>query len=128
MTALYCFIIVMFIPLILALGSIPFRVQQESLPNIRQPREQAARLTGAGARITHAQNNSWEALLLFSSTLLVVFLTGTDLRAVSLPCLLFVAARVSHATFYLLDFAWARFASFALGTAMLIWILLIALQ
>jgi len=127
MIALYCLIAVMFLPIILSIGSIPFRFQQESGPNIYQPREQAARLKGAGARITHAQNNSWEALILFSTTLLLVFLSGTDLNDVALPCLIFVGIRLMYIGFYMANFGWARFISFLSGASVLVWMLITAL-
>jgi uncharacterized MAPEG superfamily protein len=125
---IYCLIVLIFFPIVLALGSIPFRIQQESLPNIRQPREQASRLVGAGARITHAQNNSWEALILFASTLLVAFLSQTDLNSLALPSMLFVALRITYTIFYLFDLGWARFLTFLSGMGMLIWILVISLS
>lgn len=117
----------MFLPIALSLGSIPFRIQQESKPSIRQPREQASRLTGAGARITHAQNNSWEALMLFATTLFIAFLSGTDLNAIAVPSMFFVAIRLIYIVFYIGNFGWARFLTFLTGVSMLIWILTIAL-
>jgi uncharacterized MAPEG superfamily protein len=127
MVAIYCLIIVMILPIALSIGSIPFRIQQETIPNIQQPREQAARLKGAGARIVHAQNNSWEALILFASTLVVAFLAGADLNTLALPSVLYVCIRFIYIFFYMMNFGFARFFSFLTGTGMLGWIMIIAL-
>jgi len=128
MTALYCLAFVAFIPVVLALGSIPFRVAQFSSPDIRQPREQAAKLTGAGARIVHAQKNGWEALVLFTVTLFIAFQSGANPAAIALPSLLYAVIRMIYCVFYLLDYGVMRFVSFLAGVGMLIWILVLAFR
>jgi uncharacterized MAPEG superfamily protein len=117
----------MFIPLVLALGSIPFRIQLDKIPDVNKPREQAGRLTGAGARIIHAQNNSWEALLLFAVTLFIAYQTGVESELITIPSIAYVVIRLIYIIFYLLNLGWLRFATFVTGLMSLIWILTIAL-
>lgn len=127
MIPLYCLAILMFIPIVLALGSIPFRIQLDKAPDIYKPREQALRLKGAGARINHAQNNSWEALLLFAVTLFIAYQAGADPELILVPSVAYVAIRILYILFYMMNLAWLRFITFLLGAMDLLWILFIAL-
>jgi uncharacterized MAPEG superfamily protein len=126
MTALYCLAFIAFLPIVLALGSIPFRVRQFNLPDIQRPREQAEKLQGAGARIVHAQNNGWEAAILFAITLFIAFQAGVEPGALALPSLLFVVARIIYCVIYLLGYGYTRFFVFLSGIGILFWILALA--
>jgi len=123
MITLYCLAFIVFLPILLSLGSIPFRVRQFSRPDIQRPREQAEKLTGAGARIVHAQSNSWEAAILFIGTLFIAIQSGVALDALVLPSLIFAAIRVLYCAVYLLGLGYARFISFLTSVGVLFWIL-----
>ena len=109
--------IAMFLPIILAVSSIPFRVKQLSKVNINEPRFQAEQLTGAGGRLVAAQKNAWEALILFTVTLFIAYANQVEPAEISLACLVFILARISHAVFYVAGIGHGRFTAFivALG-------------
>ncbi len=123
---LICLAIIMFLPIVLALGSIRFRTAQFGSPDIQMPRVQGDQLTGAGHRIIAAQANAWEALGLLLASLMVGHLAGLSLEAVVMPLLLFVAARLAHAASYLMGLGVLRFVCFLVSVAALIWILVLS--
>lgn len=118
--------VIMFLPLMLAIGSIRFRVIQFGKPDIENPRAQAADLSGAGQRIVSAQHNAWEALALYVTALTLCALSGLSLDAIVYPSLLFVCARFSHAIFYIAGIGSVRFVSFITSLGALGWILILA--
>lgn len=118
----YCLTIVLLMPITLALGSIPFRIQQCSAPDFEQPREQAAQLIGAGARIVHAQKNAWEALIIFTVALFIASQNAMLGDAIVPACIVFVVARLCHAFFYLIGKGILRFLSFLAGLGAALWI------
>lgn len=118
----YCLTVVLLMPIILALGSIPFRIHQFSMVDLERPREQASQLTGAGARIVHAQNNAWEALIIFTVALFIASQNATLSDAIVPACIVFVVARVCHAFFYLMGKGVLRFLSFLTGLGAALWI------
>lgn len=111
----YCLTFILLLPIILALGSIPFRVQQFSRPDLNNPRAQAALLTGVGERIVHAQKNAWEALIVFTVVLFIAYANNVDAQAITTACLVYVVARVLHPVFYLANMGLLRFGTFMVG-------------
>ncbi|MCB1689554.1 MAG: MAPEG family protein [Halioglobus sp.] len=111
----YCLTIVLVLPIILALGSIPFRIKQLSRMDLNNPRGQATLLTGAGSRIIDAQKNAWEALIFFTVVLFIAVSNNVQPEQISTACLVFVGMRLLHAVFYLADLAPLRFLAFAGG-------------
>lgn len=69
----------------------------------KEPRTQAMKLTGAGARAVAAQGNSWEALAIFSAAVLAVSISGVALQSISTLALVFVALRLVYIPAYLAD-------------------------
>lgn len=67
----------------------------------KEPRTQALQLTGAGARAMAAQANSWEALALFSATILAVFISGVALQSIATWAMAFVALRIAYIPMYI---------------------------
>ncbi|WP_299265094.1 MAPEG family protein [uncultured Psychrosphaera sp.] len=64
------------------------------------PREQQKKLTGFGARCLAAHENSFEALILFSISVLLVIATGhVDSFSVILS-ILFIVCRIAYLVFY----------------------------
>ena len=122
MTAYYCLALVMLMPLILAMSSIPFRMKQLSKVDIQNPRAQATRLQGAGERVVHAQKNAWEATILFAVTL---FLASENqvLSEVGTACLIFLGARIAHALAYVGGLGNCRFVAFLVSFGAILWIL-----
>ena len=95
---------------------------------LEAPRQQAAQLTGAGARARDAQHNAWEALILFGAANAAALMAGVEPSGNwSLAAPLWVAARLLHGAFYLAGMALPRGLSFAIGVAMSLWIFGLAL-
>ena len=118
--------VVMFLPLVLAIGSIKYRTAQFGKPDIDYPRDQASKLTGAGKRIVAAQENAWEALGLFITALVICALAEVDFNQLKNPSLLFVGARISHALFYLVGNGNLRFLAFVTSLISLTWMIYLA--
>jgi len=123
----YCLTIVLMLPILLAMGSIPFRIKQFSAPDFINPRAQAAMLEGAGGRIIDAQKNAWEALVIFSVVLFIATSNGVQSEAIATACVLFVSARVLHAFFYITGMGVLRFLSFLAAFGAALWIVAVSI-
>jgi len=121
-TPFWCLLIACLIPYVLGgIGGYHKSQQFEKVDN-NEPREQAAKLTGAGARVVAAQSNAWEALAVFAPAVLVNHVAGEDPGMAATLATVWVVARVAHAGFYLADVAPARSASFLVGLICAIWL------
>ena len=78
-----------------------YRQKQLGSVDNKEPRIQSLQLTGAGARAVAAQANSWEALALFSATMLAVFISGIDLQNIAQLVMAFVALRIVYIPLYI---------------------------
>ncbi|MGQ7248029.1 MAPEG family protein [Halomonas sp. V046] len=112
---LYTLFAVSVLPVLLAWVGAVYRVRQFAHLDNRHPREQQARLEGAGARIHAAQINAWEALAVYVSTCFIAFAAGTDMATLTAPALTFVGARLLHPVCYALNLHWLRSLVFAVG-------------
>lgn len=111
----YCLTLILLLPIILAVSSVPFRVQQFARPDLNNPRAQAELLTGVGERVVHAQKNAWEALVVFAVVLFIAYANNVDPQDIATACLVYVAARLLHAVFYLANLGILRFGAFMVG-------------
>tara|TARA_R110002073_G_scaffold4917_7_gene31044 strand:- start:5018 stop:5416 length:399 start_codon:yes stop_codon:yes gene_type:complete len=128
-TQLICLLIGMVLPYIWAGASVPFRSRQFGKVELNQPRVQADQLKDGGARVVGAQANAWEALTLFAAANVGALMGGVDPSGSwALATMIWAAARVGHGVFYLMDIAALRVLSFAIGTGMSIWILVMGLM
>lgn len=95
-------LIAVVLPIVCSWISGYFRYQQfgKGFDN-KMPRMQAAKLEGAGQRAVAAQQNSWEALAMFSAALLAVQISGLVLDSIATLCVIFVVARVVYIACYL---------------------------
>ncbi|UTW10271.1 MAPEG family protein [Marinobacterium rhizophilum] len=114
---LYVLFILCVVPVVLAGVENYYRVRQFERFDNHNPRQQKARLEGVGARVSAAQANAWEALMIFSATCFIAYAGGADLNALGLAALLFLGCRIAHALCYIADLAGLR--SLAFGGAML---------
>jgi uncharacterized MAPEG superfamily protein len=103
------------------------RYQQFKTIDNNHPRIQSAQLEGAGARVIAAQNNAWEALIIFTGAVLVSHVAGPESTQSALAAQIFVAARVLHALFYIANQCLLRSLSFIVGLGCSIWLYLMAL-
>ena len=121
-TVLTCLLVTVLMPYVLSGIGAYHKTKQFGKADNNNPREQSAQLKGAGARAVAAQQNAWEALAVFTASLAAALFAGVDAASLALPALIFVAARIAHAFFYLSDLASARSLSFFVATAMCLWI------
>jgi uncharacterized MAPEG superfamily protein len=103
-TALWCLFIAMFLPIVCAGIS---KAGGQGYDNA-QPRQWLAQQEGFRARAVAAQQNSWEALLLFAISVLVahVILGPTD--SVNRMAVGFVLVRLAYIAAYVANWAMAR--------------------
>jgi uncharacterized MAPEG superfamily protein len=125
-TPFWCLLVACLIPYFIAPISGYFKSKQFGVLDNKNPRTQAAGLTGAGARAQAAQANAWEALPVFASAVIVAHLAGADPGSSSTAALVFIAARIGHAGFYLADLDKARSAIFLVAVACCIWLFVLA--
>ncbi|RZP53970.1 MAPEG family protein [Vibrio vulnificus] len=107
-TALLVLVVVSFIPYVLAAAGGYVKIKQLGRLDNNHPRVQANDLVGSGARVIAAQSNAWEALALYSATVLAVFASGVEWSDLAIPSLIFGFTRVVHPILYIANIATAR--------------------
>ncbi len=100
-TVIACLLIATFMPMVCAWISGYYRHKQFGFVNNKTPRVQAGQLEGVGHRAVAAQQNSWEALAVFSAALLALHMSGVVLDSVATACVAFVLLRVAYIVCYL---------------------------
>ena len=116
----WCLVVVIFIPLVLGAVGGGFRGKAFGTADNKNPRAQAATLEGAGARAYAAQENAWEAAIMFSVAVITTHLAGLSASAAAPFTIAFVLLRVVHAICYIKDIDKVRSLSFILGLACMI--------
>ena len=106
--ALYILFFLTVFPVVLAGVAVSCRLRQFGTIDNNNPRAQQGQLEGIGARAMAAQQNAWEAAILFVVTLFVAYSAGLPLTSLDLPALLYLAFRLGHAVCYLADWATLR--------------------
>jgi uncharacterized MAPEG superfamily protein len=94
-----------------------FRRKQFGKIDNKDPREQNAKLHGAGARAVAAQQNSWEALGLYTAALVAVIASGATVEHLAEAAVVILIARTLHGIFYLTNLDKLRTLSFAVAAA-----------
>jgi uncharacterized MAPEG superfamily protein len=125
-TPFWCLLIVMVIPFVLAGTGGFFRNKQLGGIDNVDPREQATKLTGAGARAVAAQKNAWEALALFTAAVLTAQVLGADPAMSARLAMGFVVFRILHAVCYIGGAATLRSLMFMGALVCVIWLFLLA--
>lgn len=105
------------IPYIFAVISHFCRKKQFGKFDNQYPREQAAQLSGVGARAVAAQQNSWEALAIYSAALLAVVASRLDINYLSEAAIIVLVGRVLHGIFYLTNLDKLRSLTFVIAIA-----------
>ena len=80
-----------------------FRFSQLGVVDNKLPREQIQQLTGIGARSVAAQKNAWEALVIYSATLLALYITQVPVEQYAMICWAIFALRCLYTVFYLIN-------------------------
>ncbi len=124
-TPLWCLLVAIFIPYVLAPIGAYFKKQQFASVEANEPREQSAQMTAAGARAVAAQSNMWEAVAVFTAAVLVNHVKGdADPGRSAMLAQVFIAARVVHGGAYIANIALLRSVAFLIGFVCCIWLFL----
>lgn len=111
--ALWCLLVVSLLPVCCAgLAKWGFRGYDN-----RNPREWLAKQEGWRARANAAQQNSWEALAMFTAAVLTAHVAGAAQPAVDALAIAFVAARLGYIACYVADRSTLRSLLFIAGAA-----------
>lgn len=102
-TALWCLFATALIPTLLAFTGGFLRHKELGKADNKNPRQQYAQATGIVSRAFAAQQNAWEALILFTAALVASYIAGVPQEQLATVSLVFIVARVLHAVFYLAD-------------------------
>ena len=105
-----------------------YRQKQLGSVDNKEPRIQSLQLTGAGARAVAAQANSWEALAIFSATMLAVVSSGIDLQSTTQPVMAFVALRILYIPLYIGNQDKLRSLVFIVGFGICVYLFYLALN
>ncbi len=116
-TAIVVLCCLCFMPYVMACISGYYRKKQLGKVDNQHPREQYTQLRGPGARAVAAQQNSWEALIIYSAALLVVVASNLEVKYLAEAALIVLVGRVLHAIFYLADLDKLRTLSFLIAVA-----------
>ena len=116
-TAIIVLLCLCLMPYLMACVSGYYRQKQLGKVDNQNPREQYTQLQGAGARAVAAQQNSWEALAIYSAALLSVAASGVVVEHLALAAIIVLVARLFHAAFYLANIDKLRTLAFAIALA-----------
>lgn len=119
-TPFWCVLAVLLLPIFLAFAGGYYRGKTFGAADNKNPRAQAAKLEGAGARAYAAQANAWEAAILFPATVLTTHAAGLPAEAATPWAIAFVAFRILHGIFYIQDLDKARSLAFMGGMACIV--------
>lgn len=117
-TALWCLLVLSLLPFLLSFAGAYFRTRQLGSLDNKNPRQQAARLEGAGARAYAAQANAWEALGFFTAVAAVLHLANPEAARSATAAnlsLLFLATRIAHPLVYIANLDTLRSLVFLVG-------------
>ena len=125
-TILYTLFAMTIFPILLSAWGVYFRKKQFGEFDNNHPRLQQAKLEGAGARIVAAQQNAWEALAMYGSVVFIAYASGVNLNDLTMPAIIFVAARILHPILYVTNKATLRSLSFTVGFFTCVYIFCVA--
>ena len=97
--------------LLAALGDL-LRIKEFGEFDNNYPRDQSSKLTELGSRVWAAQQNSWEAIIMYVPSVVVAHLVGVDLEQATIAALVFCVARFFHALFYIVNIGTLRSISY----------------
>jgi len=110
--AFYCVVVGLFIPVILAGIS-----KKNSGYNNDSPRDHIAHLNGKAKNAYNAEQNHYENFSVFAMAVVVAHWLGHDQAVINLLAIIFIIARVLHATFYITNNGSLRSLSYIIGFA-----------
>ena len=110
--AFYCVVVGLFIPVILAGIS-----KKNSGYNNDSPRDHIAHLNGKAKNAYNAEQNHYENFAVFAMAVVVAHWLDHDQAVINLLAIIFIIARVLHATFYITNNGSLRSLSYIIGFA-----------
>lgn len=126
-TVIACLLIVTVMPLVCAWISGYYRHKQLGVVDNKHPRIQVSKLEGPGHRAYAAQQNCWEALAIFSASLLALHISGVVITSVATLSMIFVALRAAYIACYLGNQDLLRSTVFIGGTGICMYFFYLAL-
>lgn len=115
------------LPYVFTCISAYYRRKQLGTINNENPRAQYTQLEGPGARAVAAQQNAWEALIIYSAALLAVVAARVDVPAIGLAAIIVLVARILHGFFYLANLDKLRTLSFLVAIVACFYLFFVAL-
>lgn len=122
-----CLALILLIPYLLAAYGGYYRKKSFGAMDNSNPRAQASRLEGYGARIYASQQNAWEAATLFSASVLAAKVCGADANGMAIASLAFLAFRIAHPIAYLRGWSQLRSTVSTAGLVCCTWLLVSAI-
>jgi uncharacterized MAPEG superfamily protein len=116
-TAIIVLLCLCTMPYVFAVISHYYRQKQLGKVDNQNPREQYTQLRGPGARAVAAQQNSWEALAIYSAALLAVVASGLDVKYLAEAAIIVLIGRLLHGIFYLTNLDKLRSLAFTIAVA-----------
>lgn len=116
-TAIVVLLCLCLMPYLMTCISGYYRKKQLGKVDNQNPREQYTQLHGIGARAVAAQQNSWEALAIYSTSLLAIVASGVVVEFLAQAAIIVLVARLFHAVFYLTNLDKLRTLCFAIAIA-----------
>lgn len=113
--AVICLLITAVLPILLTWTAAYFRNKDLGFIDNQNPRKQYLLLDGLGGRAVAAQQNTWEALAVYSAALIAVSITNVAGEAIATACLIFMISRFLFVGFYLINQDKLRTLTFASG-------------
>lgn len=126
-TVIVSLLILSVLPLLCAWIAAYYKQKQLGNVDNKEPRVQTMQLTGAGARASAAQGNTWEALAVYSAAVLAVFVSGADLESISTLSAVFVVLRIAYVPVYIADLDKLRSLIFIAGFGICMYLFSVAL-
>lgn len=126
-TPILVLMILCILPIACGWASGYFRHKQFGSVDNKQPREQNAQLTGAGARAVAAQMNAWEALGVYSAALLALNLAQVPAEQYATLTLVLLGTRIAHTVSYIANQDIVRSLAFLAGYGICIYFFVLAL-
>jgi uncharacterized MAPEG superfamily protein len=114
-TAIIVLLFLCIMPYVFAAISRYYQKKQLGTIDNQKPRDQYTQLQGPGARAVAAQQNSWEALAIYSAALLAVVGSGLDVKYLAEAAIIVLIGRLLHGVFYLTNMDKLRTLSFLIA-------------
>ncbi len=125
--AIITLLVLTVLPISLYWVSGAFRHSQLGVVDNKNPRAQNAQLQDGGARAVAAQKNAWEALVVYTASIVALTIAAVDLDSLATYFYILIACRVLHGISYVLNQDIIRSIAFIAGYGICIYFFILAL-